>query len=405
MWARVEARSPWVHTADGMFRMAVGHSDDIDPEDAAQAIVAQCRQGLGGVAPTAGILFSAYDLEAEPALRAITAAFPGIDLVGTTSVGEMSSVFGYQEDSVTLAAFATDQVDITSGMATDVFDDVGTAAKIAVEQARSKTAKQPRLCVAIPSVDGDAPALLAALRAELGEDVPVLGGGAAPAGPAEGPGESNQFYGTQVLRRSVVLLLFSGPLEFSFGIDTGWHPVGPRGLVTRVENGLVHEIDGRPALAFYERHLGAGSRPALGNPLAVFEPGSDGFYLRAPIAHDPQAGTIRVSGSLPPAVEVQLTMAATDEILDGARSALVQAIDRFPGSGAPDAALLFSCAIRKYLLGTRTGVELDISRDMLGAAVPICGFYSYGEIAPLDDSGGATRFHNETLVAVLLGEQ
>ena len=389
-----------------MFRMAVGHSDDIDPDDAATAIIEQCRDGLDGAEPTAAILFSAHELEVEPALRAVTTAFPGIERVGSTSVGEMSSVFGYSEDSVTLAAFAADDIDITSGMATEVFDDVRAAARTAVDQARSKTHRRPRLCIVTPSVDGDAPALLAALRAELGDDVPVLGGGAAPAGNTEGTQESSQFFGTRVLRGSVALLLFSGELEFSFGIDTGWRPIGPRGRVTRAEEiGIGHEIDGRPALAFSERYLGAGSRPALANPLAVFEQGSEGFYLRAPIAHDPVAGTIRVSGSLPPSVEVQLTVAATDEILDGTRSALLQAIDRFPSGGAPVAALIFSCAIRKYLLGTRTGIELDISRDMLGATVPICGFYSFGEIAPLDDSGGATRFHNETLVAVLLGER
>jgi hypothetical protein len=29
-----------------MFRMAVGHSDDVDPESAAETIVAQCKQAL-----------------------------------------------------------------------------------------------------------------------------------------------------------------------------------------------------------------------------------------------------------------------------------------------------------------------------------------------------------------------
>jgi hypothetical protein len=39
---------------------------------------------------------------------------------------------------------------------------------------------------------------------------------------------------------------------------------------------------------------------------------------------------------------------------------------------------------------------------MLGPDVPFAGFYCFGEIAPVA-SVDETRFHNETIVAVLLG--
>ena len=41
-------------------------------------------------------------------------------------------------------------------------------------------------------------------------------------------------------------------------------------------------------------------------------------------------------------------------------------------------------------------------REILGDAVPIGGFYCQGEIAPLA-SADLTRFHNATMVSVLLG--
>jgi len=74
----------------------------------------------------------------------------------------------------------------------------------------------------------------------------------------------------------------------------------------------------------------------------------------------------------------------------------------FPSTSSAEAALVFSCAIRKWVLGTRTGTELDITRQELGRAIPIAGLYCFGEIAPLDTGG--TAFHNETFVTVLLGE-
>jgi hypothetical protein len=94
----------------------------------------------------------------------------------------------------------------------------------------------------------------------------------------------------------------------------------------------------------------------------------------------------------------------TQEIFDGARSAFQRAVKAYPEGSAPDAVLLFSCAIRKLLLGTRTGQEFDIARTEFGKTVPICGFYSFGEIAPLE-AGLPTRFHHETMVAVLLGTE
>jgi hypothetical protein len=384
-----------------MFRMAVGHSDDIDADIAAHAIVDRCLETLDGAEPKAGLLFSAWETDHSTVLRCIQERLPGIELIGSTSAGEMSSEMGYQEDSVTLALFASDNVDITGGLATDAWEDVPAAARLAVEQARAKTQKEPRLCITTPSAGGDMRGLLDALRETLGPDVPVIGGGAAPRSNRHPTRESWQFFGDQTVRDSVPILLLSGPLTYSFGTDAGWRPIGPRGRVTDVAGGVVRQIDGKPALSFYERYLGEGFQPAFATPLAVFDEGSERFYLRAPVHHDPDTGAITVSGDIQPGAEVQLTTAATDEIFDGTRSAMSQALAQFPG-GEPEAALIFSCAIRKYLLGTRTGTEYDITQEMLGVGVPVCGFYSFGEIAPLDE-GGEARYHNETMVALLLG--
>jgi hypothetical protein len=63
--------------------------------------------------------------------------------------------------------------------------------------------------------------------------------------------------------------------------------------------------------------------------------------------------------------------------------------------------LCFACSGRKQLLGSRTGEEGQIARELLGD-LSIAGFYGYGEIAPIQ-ADGTTHFHNETFVALLLG--
>lgn len=384
-----------------MFRMAVGHSDEVDAEDAVAEVLEQCDRALGGLAPRAGLLFTAWENDAAAILAAVRRALPDIELAGTTSAGEMSSVVGFREDSVALALFASETVDITAGIGRGVVSDPEGAARRALEMAREKSAQVPRLCVAIPSASSNTTPVIASLRRELGEGVAILGGGSAPSVTPGQPPLAVQLCGDEAARDAVVVLLFSGPLVYSFGIDTGWTPIGRRGVITRASDGVVHEIDGEPASAFYERYLGKGAQPAAANPLAVFEDGADDFYLRVPIVHVPETGAVVVAGSVPEGAQVQLSVAVTDEIFGGVRSAVSKAVERYPKAAGPDAALVFSCAVRKRLLGSRTGTEVDITREQLGSDLPLFGFYCFGEIAPLDS--GTDHFHNETIVAVLLG--
>lgn len=387
-----------------MFRMVVGHSDDVDAAEAVASVVAQCEGGLDGATPKAGLLFSTFATDSEVISSGFADAYPHTDIIGSTSMGEMSSVLGFLEDSVTLALFVSDTVDITAGLGTGLSVDGKAAVRRAVQEARSKTDREPRLCITTPSIAGLPRHLLADLRDELGEGVTVLGGVATPLTYADAATAARQFFNGRVVTDAVPVLLFSGPLIFSFGLDAGWRPVGKPGRVTRATASVVYEVDDEPAIAFYERYLGAGARPTSGNPLAVFEDDSDDFYLRVAFPRDKDPGALTVTGGIPEGARVQLTVAVTEEIFSGARSAFQRAVKAYPEGSAPEAVLLFSCAIRKLLLGTRTGREFDIARTEFGESVPICGFYSFGEIAPLEP-GSPTRLHHETMVAVLLGTE
>ncbi|HEY7282756.1 MAG TPA: FIST N-terminal domain-containing protein [Actinomycetota bacterium] len=386
-----------------MFRMAVGHSGDIDPVVAIGEALGRCERELGGDRARAGLLFCTYDTDVQPLVAAVRAAHPDIQLAGSTSAGEMTSVLGFQEDSVALALFASDTIEITAGFGEGVSAGPAAAARAALDRALAGTTQPPRLCIAVPCITGDDPTdTLRELQGALGPDVPVLGGGSAPRTPPDEPRVARQFCNDSVLEDAAVVLLFSGPLSFSFGVDTGWRPIGARGRVTESVGNVIRTIDDEPALAFYQRYLGEGGRPTPANPLAVYEGAGDDFYLRVPLASDVDAGTVVVTGGIPNGVEVRLTVAVTDEIFAGTKSAIDKARAGFPGPAGPAAALVFSCAIRKLVLGTRTGREVDIARTELGEDVPISGFYCFGEIAPI--APGATRFHNETVVAVLIGE-
>ena len=161
-----------------------------------------------------------------------------------------------------------------------------------------------------------------------------------------------------------MVLLFSGPIACSTALGTGWRTLGPTGTATRSGSGVLHDIDGQPAIAFLARYLDVTGPASFGNPLAVVETGGDESYLRAIIGTDPSTGSVFVAGTIPVGAVVQLTTADTSEILAGAEAALQRASADFPADARPEAGLIFSCAVRRFLLGSRTGVEADLARSV-----------------------------------------
>src|SRR3982751_148734 len=130
--------------------MAVGHrSDDADPEEAPRVRIDQRRTSLGENQPRAGLLFLAADAFDPTLVETVRDAFPAMNLVGATSSAEISSVNGYQEDSITLAAFASDDVEIGTGLGSGLGEDVDPACESAVRQALANTTEHPKVCVVL----------------------------------------------------------------------------------------------------------------------------------------------------------------------------------------------------------------------------------------------------------------
>ena len=386
-----------------MFSACVGHSEEADAEAAVEEILEQCRARLDGAVPRAGMLFAAIDLDHNALLCAITQAFPGIELIGCTTDGELSSELGFREDSATLILFASDTVDIAAGVGRGLSGDVAGACRSAVEAAQAKTGKPPRLCITVPeglAVDGHA--VTATLQQAVGRDIPVFG---ALAGDQWRLKSTNQFFGTEVLTDSIPVLLLSGDFQFSYGVATGWHQVGEVGRVTRAEGSVVHEIDGKPAIDFYRQYLGPGTNPTAEVPLAVLSTEDDSQYLRASWGVvDETTGAVTFLATVPEGSRVRLTLANRDEILTGCGESLAIAKSNLPSDARLGAALFFSCAARKILLGTRTQEEIRLIRDTLGDAVPACGFYGYGEISPNMGDPTGTKYHNESFVTLLIAD-
>jgi hypothetical protein len=393
-----------------MFTVAVGHSIDPDAQEAVEEILAQCNVSLSGEIPQAGVLFAAIDYDHQAILDGILRQFPDLELVGCTTDGEISSEMGFQQDSLTLMLFCSDEVEIRAAVERNLSTAVAEKSQAVVREAQAKMTHPTRLCLAFPDgTRANVSAIVEGLQAALGP-VPLLGGVAAEKPKAE---TTYQFYGDEVLQDALPILLLGGNLLLSHGFASGWRPLGQRYPVTEARGNIIYTIDHRPALALYQRYFEDYSSDAA-YPLAVFPPGEERFFLRGSLSNDPVRGSLSMVGDVPVGAEVQVTEASRDDVVAAAKASLENAWSTYPGV-APLAALYFSCAWRRWVLGSETKREYEESHPSLAQilaqpgttpfgrqTIPSCGFYTFGEIAPLRDQGPAV-VHNTTFVTLLLG--
>jgi hypothetical protein len=178
-------------------------------------------------------------------------------------------------------------------------------------------------------------------------------------------------------------------------------------LVTGSRDNRVTTLDDRPALDVYldafdapaEVRLGgeAFARFATTRPLGLrrrgrieirFVSGADlASRSLLTIAEMPQGGLAYLMQG-----DAGSVLAATEEACRGACDGL--------GGAPPQGLLLFDCVSRRSVFSeARVQEETDLINRTTGA-VPMGGFYTYGEIARTKGSGG---FHNQTLVTLAIG--
>ncbi|MEM9265126.1 MAG: FIST N-terminal domain-containing protein [Cyanobacteria bacterium P01_F01_bin.13] len=382
-----------------MLKAVVGHSNDPDTAFAIAEVLEQCLTALADLKPQAGILLAALDFDHVEILKHINQTFPGIQLIGGTTDGEISSVLEFQQDSLVLMLLCSDEIEFHAAVGRQVSSNPIAIAQKTVQTAQAQTQHTTALCITTPeSLTTSGLLILEGLKQALGENVPIVGGTTCDQWQFR---QTYQFFGTEVLSDALPILLLSGPVLWGHGVSTGWTPVGKKGKVTKVDGNILHEVDGQPTLEFYRDYLGD-IRPSPAYRLAVFEPDHESWYMRASNgSYNPESGSLTFFADIPPQSEVQVVRSNRDEMVTSASESMQQALEHYPGT-QPTIALFFSCTGRMRVLGTRTKEEYQVLGTQIPAEMICAGFYTYGEIAP-SRPNGTTQFHNETFVTLLLG--
>ncbi|MBV7316146.1 FIST signal transduction protein [Shewanella sp. NIFS-20-20] len=339
-------------------------------------------------------------VEHQAALDSLYSQLPQAHFIGATTSGEISQHQITDNGLVaTILAFKHTQIRLTQRIIKQAEASYDIGAEIATELQGDDLKWLLVLSDGLHVFGSD---LTQGLVDNLPDTVAITGGLA---------GDNFKFQQTfilaqdQLLTKQVVAVgLYGHALEVSHGSRGGWLPFGPERMITAAQGHQLFELDNQPALAVYKEYLGdmVEALPASGLrfPLEISQPGSDTKLVRTMLAVDEQAQSITFAGGISKGATARLMRANAESIINGAASAIDICLESIKH---PQVAILISCIGRKQLLKQMTGEEVDVVKEQLNQATQICGFYSYGEIAPFDNNHFA-ELHNQTMTITCLFE-
>jgi hypothetical protein len=203
----------------------------------------------------------------------------------------------------------------------------------------------------------------------------------------------------------VVVGLYGDTLEVSFATNGGWTPFGPERVVTKSKDNILYELDGKPALDLYKKYLGEKSKElpgaALLYPLKVKSSDENKSIVRTILNINESENSMILAGDILENSKVQLMMTNVDSIVNAAEIGAEKALSF--RQNKPDLAILVSCIGRKLVLDQRVEEEVEEVIEVIGKEATVCGFYSYGEIAPFNDEINC-QLHNQTMAITLISE-
>ena len=203
----------------------------------------------------------------------------------------------------------------------------------------------------------------------------------------------------------IAIGFYGETLEVSCAIKGGWTPFGPERIVTKAQSNILFELDNQPALNLYKKYLGEKSKDlpasALLYPLSVKSETEEHAFVRTILNIDEAKNAMILAGDIPENSVVQLMMTNVDHIANASETAAKQALKA--KTHTPELALLVSCIGRKLVLDQRVEEEIEEVVTVLGKDTTVCGFYSYGEIAPFYGESSC-QLHNQTMTITLLSE-
>ncbi|HEX2570407.1 MAG TPA: FIST N-terminal domain-containing protein [Polyangia bacterium] len=386
-------------------------------EELARAILAKLELQRRSI----GILYATMEFDFEKLLAGLKTHLD-IPVIGCTTYSNITEA-GYAEESAVLLVLTSDSLEVGCGLGEGLSRDAEAAVAAACEAAQRGLQGPPRLIITFPDValtpSLSADTVLQSLSRRFPE-TPIVGGLPADGGQYK---RTYQFFGARVCSDAIPVVLLGGDIHPIVATRSGWVPTATKGHVTRSQEGHLCEIDGRPAIEYLKRYIADVDDPdILGSyPLAVYDPElsqlsekySKYAVMRFAFRYDKETGVVHYAVPIAEGAEVSLARGSRDDAIAGLDEAARSIVGNTQGRGV-SCVMVFSCAARKLLLGLQIDREIEALKthfsrreEASDAAdkVAISGWYTYGEIGPIDSADEhlrKVRFHNATVVLCAL---
>ncbi|MCX5812982.1 MAG: FIST C-terminal domain-containing protein [Proteobacteria bacterium] len=404
----------------GVGKAHTGKDADMGRKAAVEALTR-----LNRFKPTLTIVFASSELNIEEVSRGVTEIVGDCPIIGTSTAGEIAD--GYLSRSVVVAVIASPHLRIRTGIGRHVSFDYKKAVRQALAEAGVSGYFSPdhplhqMLNMTTSRGAGVSPVFLIVFspgatkkQASFSHDIhtelrkasvnriPIFGGSSSDNYHFE---SNYQIMNDVVYNDAIALAFIETDILFGLGTAHGFSPTTQRALVTRASGHIVHELDGRPAVDVCADLLGIPIEH-LGDGVIWFSQfpfGTSDLYgnwlLNVPECVLPD-GSIQFGPLMRNDQVLTLMRANREDIVRAGLAAYNKAI-RQGGLKKPAFAMMFSCALRKRLMGSDESKEMDLLRKK--ARIPLCGFYTFGEQGLSDD--GLPVFQNQSVSTLVFSDE
>ncbi len=393
-----------------MIKTGVGKSNNPDAAIAGAEAAKQALDQAGNKAELI-IVFSTVAYDQEKMLKGVRSISKEIPLVGCSDFGEITTE-GPVSKHVAVMVLSSDTIDFTIGIGEGTDKDSHKAGAMAARAVKEKAKRDTSLfMMLLDGLSENGAAAVRGVQEVFGKNFPIMGGSAGDDFLFK---KTYQYYNDQVLSNAMIGIGLSGKFSFGAGVRHGWEPIGLPMKVTKAKGGKLIEVNNRPALSIYEDYFGKKAeeltkepiaKMAYTYPLGMSVEGSPELLIRDVVIAD-EKGVITCAAEIPEGSEIRLMLGDREKAIQAAKEAAENALAQLKGT-KPKAIFVFNCVARHKLLGARRGEEIAAIQNVLGKNVPLIGFYTYGEQAPLGGVLGPecfSVFHNETMALLVLGD-
>ena len=396
---------------------SVGSAHGNNPIEVGKDAYQKAAVKLEGKTPSIAFVFSSIFYDQHLMLEGMKSIAGTVPIVGCSTAGEIVTEGPLEHESVSVMLIASDgEISFSCGLGTNVKGGERAAGKMAAESVAQIAGGKDKLhgFIMLPDgLAGNGAEIVRGVLDVLGEHFPVIGGSA---GDDFRMKETYQYMNGEVRSGDVVGIGLTGAFSYGIGVKHGWGALGRKEKVTRASGNVIHEIEGKPAIEIYEKYFGDHAKSlrnetlstlAVSYPLGLHVEGSEEYLIRDPLSVNAE-GSITCAAEVPEGGLVRIMMGTRESAIAMASKAAEDAKAQLEGK-TPKAIFIFNCIARKKLFGARGGEEIEAIKNVLGRDVPLIGFYTYGEQAPINGEVKNieqcnTVFHNETVVIYVIAE-